>query len=143
MGVVAYSFELIVPRRDVLIAIPVTAALTALGRYTWRKWLHRRRRDGLGLARTLVVGDPTSVSETVRHLRREVYHGYEVVGACVPAPSAEAEDVTGTPLLGMVAEVPQVVVDHGVDTVLVVGLPADRSAAAAAVLGAGAHRAPS
>ncbi len=121
MGLVAYSFELIVPRRDVLVAIPVTAALTAVGRYSWRKWLHRRRKDGIGLARTLVVGDPVSVSDTVRHLRREAYHGYEVVGACVPEPSAHAEQVSDTRLLGMVAEVPQVVVDHDVDTVLVVG----------------------
>ena len=121
MGVVAYSFELIVPRRDVLVAIPLIAALTAVGRYSWRKWLHRRRQAGTGLARTIVVGEPVAVSETVKHMRREPYHGFEIIGACVPAQGPEIEELTDTPLLGMIAEVPQVVVDHDVDTVLVVG----------------------
>lgn len=120
-GLLAYSLELFLPRRVVLVAIPVTAVLTLLARYGWRRWLHVRRAHGIDVARTLVVGDGPAVAEVVRDLRREPYHGMSVVGACVPVYAVDLGDTAGAPLLGVVSEVPQVVVDHEIDTVIVVG----------------------
>jgi len=121
LGLAAYSFELVLPRRDVLIAVPLTAFLTALGRYFWRRWLHRRRAGGGAMLRTLVVGEPAAVSRIVADLRKESYHGLDMVGACVPVTGAEIEEIAGVDLLGLVSEVPQVVVDNDIDNVLVVG----------------------
>ena len=51
MGVLAYSFEVLLPRRLVLIAIPLTALLFGGEPTPWRrKHLHSRRYDGAGHA---------------------------------------------------------------------------------------------
>ncbi len=120
VGLFAYSFDLMLPRRVVLVAVPLAAILTVLSRYMWRQWLHRRRRAGVGVMRTLVVGERGAVESVVADLRRESHHGLLVVGACLPI-RAEGGEVDGVPMLGLISEVPQVVVDHEVDNVLVVG----------------------
>ncbi len=121
MGLLAYSFELLVPRRVVLIGIPLTALLTMLGRYGWRRWLHGRRSRGIDVSRTLVVGDALAVTGVVQDLRRERYHGMSVVGACLPLSASDVEEIADTPMLGVISAVPQVVVDHQIDSVIVVG----------------------
>lgn len=138
LGLVSYVFQLELPRRDVLLAVPLITVGTALGRYAWRRWLHARRAQGLSMSRTLVVGEPSAVAEMSAHLGREHFHGIQVVGACAPvaAPDATQPDrsqpdrtqvaphgtkTSQVELLGAIAEVPQVVVDHQIDTVIVVG----------------------
>ncbi len=121
LGVISYSFELLLPRRDVLLAVPLIAALTLLGRYTWRRWLHAKRADGQAMLRTLVVGEPAAVSTVVKDLGRDRHHGIQVVGACVPVHGAEISEIAGVRLMGVISEVPQVVVDNDIDSVLVVG----------------------
>lgn len=121
MGLLAYSLELFLPRRVVLVGIPLTAALTLLGRYGWRRWLHGRRARGIDAARVLVVGEASAIATVVGDLRREPHHGLSVVGACLPLHALEVGEIAGTPMLGVVSEVPQVVVDHEIDTVIVVG----------------------
>lgn len=121
MGLLGYSLELFLPRRVVLVGVPLTALLTMLARYGWRRWLHRRRSRGQHSARVLVVGEAGAVHGVVGDLRRETHHGLSVVGACLPIHHAGAEALEDTPVLGVVSEVPQVVVDHDIDTVIVVG----------------------
>lgn len=121
LGVVSYAFQLVLPRRDVLIAVPVIALLTLLTRYVWRRWLHGRRREGTAMVRTLVVGEPSAVADIVKHLRRDSHHGMQVVGACTPEGGTPASRLGGTESLGVVSEVPQVVVDNDIDNVVVVG----------------------
>ncbi|GAB2691661.1 sugar transferase [Thalassiella azotivora] len=120
-AVLSYALQVSVPRRDVLLAVPVVAFLSCVVRYSWRHWLRRRRQQGDATLRTLIVGDPTAVNDLSANLRRDWHHGLEIVGACVPVPSMAVAEVTKAPLLGAVAEVPQVVVDHDVDSVIVVG----------------------
>lgn len=121
MGFLVYSLELFLPRRVVLVGVPLTAVLTMLGRYGWRRWLHRRRARGEHNARVLVVGEAEAVEGVVRDLRREPHHGLSVVGACLPLGRHESQVLDDTPVLGAMSEVPQVVVDHEIDTVVVVG----------------------
>ncbi len=121
MGLLAYSLELFLPRRVVLVGVPLTAVLTIAGRYAWRRWLHARRARGVDTQRVLVVGEGSAVAGVVADLEREPHHGLQVVGACLPLHALDVGDIDGTPMLGVVSEVPQVVVDHEVDTVIVVG----------------------
>jgi lipopolysaccharide/colanic/teichoic acid biosynthesis glycosyltransferase len=121
MGVVAYSFEVLLPRRLVLVAIPMIALLSVVNRHLARKRLHSRRYDGQAMRRTLIVGEPTAVREVVADLAEVKHHGYEVVGACVPVPGPEIAENLGLGVLGGVSEVPQVVVDNQIDSVIVVG----------------------
>jgi exopolysaccharide biosynthesis polyprenyl glycosylphosphotransferase len=121
MGVVAYSFQVLLPRRLVLIAIPVTALLCVVNRHLARKQLHSRRYDGQAMRRTLIVGEPTAVREVVTDLASVKHHGYEIVGACVPVPGPEIAENLDLGVLGSVSEVPQVVVDNDIDSVIVVG----------------------
>jgi exopolysaccharide biosynthesis polyprenyl glycosylphosphotransferase len=121
MGVVAYSFQVLLPRRLVLIAIPLIALLSVVNRHLARKHLHSRRYDGQAMRRTLIVGEPTAVREVVGDLAEVKHHGYEVVGACVPVPGPEIAENLGLGVLGGVSEVPQVVVDNQIDSVIVVG----------------------
>jgi hypothetical protein len=46
LGLAAYSAQYLLPRRDVLIAVPVVAALSAAWRHVMRQRLHRRRYRG-------------------------------------------------------------------------------------------------
>ncbi|WP_250443516.1 sugar transferase [Actinotalea sp. C106] len=118
----AYTTQVAVPRRLVFIAVPTAVLMSCLARYAQRRVLHHRRRRGVGTIRTLVVGDPTQVARLTEELSSSAYHGYQVVGACTPSL-----DVTLSPaeqhveVLGAIADVPQVVVDHGVDAVVVAG----------------------
>ncbi|GAA2030569.1 sugar transferase [Pseudokineococcus marinus] len=122
VGVVSFSLQLLVPRRMVLVVVPLVALLTALHRHRLRVWLRgQRRADGAAALRTLVVGDGSSVRSVVGDLRRTADHGMRVVGVAVPLPHQWELDEGEPPCLGAVAEVPQAVVDHDVDVVIVVG----------------------
>ncbi|MEJ5946317.1 sugar transferase [Pseudokineococcus basanitobsidens] len=122
LGVVSFGLELLLPRRMVLVAVPVVALLTAWHRYRLRGWLRaRRRRGGAPALRTLVVGDGPSALDISDGLRRAPEHGMHVVGVAVPDPAGWESADGWPPCLGAVAEVPQTVVDHAVDVVIVVG----------------------
>ncbi len=121
MGVVAYSFQVLLPRRLVLLAVPLIALLCVVNRHLARKQLHSRRYDGQAMRRTLIVGEPTAVREVVGDLAAVKHHGYEIIGACVPVPGPEIAENLDLNVLGGVSEVPQVVVDNDIDSVIVVG----------------------
>ena len=121
MGVVAFSLQLLLPRRAVLIAVPLTVLVTAVARWLWRRRLHRRRGAGAAMVRTLVVGEPLAVAQVTGDLAREKHHGLDVVGACIPVRGPDIDTAAGVDVLGVLSQVPQVVVDHGIDAVIVVG----------------------
>lgn len=117
----SYSFQILLPRREVLVAVPLTGLLSAMLRHALRQRLHARRHQGQAMLRTLLVGEPASMQRVVADLRRQTSHGFSVVGVCVPAPGPEIEEQLGVDILGSTSELPQVVVDHDVDSVIVVG----------------------
>lgn len=118
IGLASLMFELNSPRDVVILGLPAVLVLGWALRHVGRRILHRRRFDGRCQMRTLLVGDPLTVKRLQAQLGREPYHGYEVVGVCLPA--FERRDMAGIPtVLGAIADIPQVVVDEGIDAVVV------------------------
>ncbi|NTW40208.1 MAG: sugar transferase, partial [Cellulomonadaceae bacterium] len=119
MGI-SYTTKAEVSRLLVFAGIPLTIAMTVLGRYMHRKFLHAARIQGDAMKRTLVVGHASDVSRVTRDLARESYHGYQVTGVCLPTLDG-ARPIDGVPVVGALADVPQVVADRAVDVVVVAG----------------------
>jgi len=118
MGLASLMFELHSPRDVVILGLPAVLVLGWILRHVGRRILHRRRFAGRCQMRTLLVGDPLTVKRLQAQLEREPYHGYEVVGVCLPA--FERREMAGIPtVLGAIADIPQVVVDKGIDAVVV------------------------
>ncbi len=118
LGSVALAVPL--PRIEVAITVVLLTVGTAVGRHALRRSLHARRSRGVAMARTLVVGDAGSVHHLIHDLRGATYHGYQVIGMCLPAITDQPPQ-DGVPTLGALADIPQVAYDHQVDVVIVTG----------------------
>jgi exopolysaccharide biosynthesis polyprenyl glycosylphosphotransferase len=117
-GSVALAVPL--PRLEVASTVVLLSVGTAIGRHALRRSLHARRSRGVAMSRTLVVGDATSVHDLIHDLRGATYHGYQVIGVCLPAITDQPPQ-DGVPTLGALADIPQVAYDHQVDVVIVSG----------------------
>ena len=121
LGFVSYAFKLEVARGYVILALPLAALLSALGRYAARKWLHRRRVRGDYLHNVIAVGEENAVVELVTQLRHDQYSGMRVVGSCLSGGDGARLVGLGVPLFGTVDDVAEVVRLTGADTVAVTG----------------------
>ena len=118
LGSVALAVPL--PRVEMAATVVLLTLATAIGRHLLRRSLHGRRSRGVAMSRTLVVGDASSVHHLIHDLRGATYHGYQVVGVCLPAIT-DRPPQDGVPTLGALADIPQVAYDHQVDVVIVSG----------------------
>ncbi|WP_028050847.1 sugar transferase [Cellulomonas sp. URHD0024] len=117
--VLEFSLHVPVPRVVVLIGIPVLLLVACGDRYWRRNRLHKSRELGVGMRRTLVVGDLDSCDHIVHDLKGAPHHGYLTIGVCLPEISTS--DVHDVPVLGGIADVVQIVSDRAVETVVVAG----------------------
>jgi exopolysaccharide biosynthesis polyprenyl glycosylphosphotransferase len=113
-AILSYAFEVRLARSYVLIALPAATLVTVLSRFVLRKRLHRARVKGECLRRVIVVGHELAVIHITRQLRRERFHGLEVVGACLP-PHHDGQ--VGLPVYGTFDEA------AAADTVIVLSCP--------------------
>jgi exopolysaccharide biosynthesis polyprenyl glycosylphosphotransferase len=120
IAVISYALELPTARTYVLLALPAATATLIVTRFALRRRLHRKRARGECLRRVIVVGHELAIMAITRQLRRERFHGLDVVGACVPANS---DGQVGLPVYGTFDEVPEAVRLTGADTVIVLGCP--------------------
>ncbi|HET9518981.1 MAG TPA: sugar transferase, partial [Actinoplanes sp.] len=120
VAVASYALELDLARSYVLAALPAAVAASVLLRFALRKRLHRSRANGKSLRRVIVVGHELAVVGITRQLKREAYHGLEVVGACLP-PLHDGN--VGLPVYGTFDDVAEAVEAAAADTVLVLSCP--------------------
>ena len=120
IAVISYALELPTARTYVLLALPAATATVIVTRFVLRKRLHRKRARGLCLRRVIVVGHELAVVAITRQLRRERFHGLDVIGACLPA---DGDGRVGLPVYGTFDEVPEAVRRTGADTVIVLSCP--------------------
>jgi exopolysaccharide biosynthesis polyprenyl glycosylphosphotransferase len=125
VGTISWAFRLELARGFVVIALPLATVLTLLGRYAQRRWLHRRRRHGQFLQTAIIVGHRSGVVALHEQIDREAYHGYRVIGCCLPPAVQGAQPVAfdGLPVLGTLNDVVDVVRKYEVDTVAVLPSP--------------------
>jgi exopolysaccharide biosynthesis polyprenyl glycosylphosphotransferase len=117
---VSYALNLDLARSYVLVALPLAIVTVGVLRFAMRKRLHRARRNGERLRRVIVVGHELSVIGITRQLRRERYHGLEVVGCCLPPQHDGAVDL---PVYGTFDDVATAVDAADADTVVVLSCP--------------------
>ncbi len=80
----AYATKTDVARGYVALVVPLAVLLDLVGRHLLRTSLHRRREQGKAMQRVVAVGHAGDVVRLVDHLKREPFHGLQVVGACLP-----------------------------------------------------------
>lgn len=122
-AILAYATHTPLARGYVFLAIPLATMTGVGGRYTLRRHLHRLRRQGKCMHRTVAVGHAAAVADLGAQLRRERHHGIEIVGACLPSGQRLLDPVGDMPLLGDFDHVPAAVRKSGADTVTVLTCP--------------------
>jgi exopolysaccharide biosynthesis polyprenyl glycosylphosphotransferase len=125
VATVAWALELQVARGFVVLALLVATVLTLALRYAHRHWLHRRRGHGDYMQTTILVGHRGAVAALDEQIAREAYHGYRVIGCCLPADEHEAglDAFNGLPVLGSLDQVAEIVTRYEVDAVAVLPCP--------------------
>jgi exopolysaccharide biosynthesis polyprenyl glycosylphosphotransferase len=122
VAIVSYAVRSDIARGYLVIALPSAAVLDLIARFVLRKRLHRQRRAGAFMHRTIAVGSADAVAELIAELRRETYHGLSVVGACLSAAAPPGE-VAGVPVCGGLERIQAAVSDLAADTVAVLASP--------------------
>ena len=122
VAVLSYAFKLDFARGYVLLAIPGLGVLDMIARYAIRKHLHRQRARGLYMRRVTAVGHESAVADLIVRLRRDTYHGLQVVNACLPDRASRTE-IEGVPVMGSFSDTAWVAGDTGADTVAVLSCP--------------------
>lgn len=120
IAVAAYAVDYPLARGYMLIALPLATAGSLTTRFLLRKRLHRRRARGQCLKRVVVVGHELAVLHITHQLHRERFHGFEVVGACLP-PGHHGD--VGLPVYGTFDDVAYAVNRTAADTVIVLSCP--------------------
>lgn len=124
VGTFSWATKAEVARGYVIIALPLATMLTLLGRYSARKFVHRRRRTGDFMSDVLLVGHGRSAADLVRQMRSDPHHGMRIVGACVPNGGRSDElAAVGIPVLGSFEDVDKLVPQAGADAVAVLACP--------------------
>jgi exopolysaccharide biosynthesis polyprenyl glycosylphosphotransferase len=122
VAIASYAWKLDFARGYVLIALPGLAVVNIAARYAMRKRLHRQRERGLHMRRVTVVGHASAVADLIVQLRRDRFHGLEVVNACV-ADYTELTEIGGIPVTGGFDDAARVAAGTGVDMVAVLACP--------------------
>jgi exopolysaccharide biosynthesis polyprenyl glycosylphosphotransferase len=122
LAICSYAVKFNLARGYVVLALPATAAFDLTARYRLRKRLHKRRRNGRYMRRTVAVGHRLAVADLVDQLRRDNHHGLSVVAVCLAGPLSQ-EEVAGVPVAGGLDSVASVVEEVRADTVAVLSCP--------------------
>ncbi len=123
LAVVAFLASFGEARAYLLYAFPLGAVALVLTRYAWRKRLHRRRDvHGECMTTVVAIGHRDQAERLVERLNRHPYHGYRVVGLCVPDGEASlGETILDVPVLGDLSQAGEVAALVGATSVAVSG----------------------
>ena len=122
VAIVSYAAKLDIARGYVVFALPCATAFDLIARYVLRRRLHRLRRFGHCMLRTVAVGHASAIADLVTELRRDSYHGLAVVAACL-ADADGTDDLAGVPVSGGLDDVAAAVRNSWADTVAVLACP--------------------
>lgn len=129
MAIASYATQAQLSRAYVLIALPLATVIGVGARYALRKDLHRLRKQGKCMHRTVAVGHSTAVADLGVQLRRERHHGMELAGVCLPSDQSLPPKLEDLPVLGDFDGVSDAVEKAEADTVTVLTCPEMNSTA--------------
>ncbi len=109
------------PARGYLItAFPLGLALLVAGRWLWRNWLVKKRRNGQYSLLSVLVGSRESIQYMADQLTRFPYAGYRAIGACLPKSQLDGGELpNGLPILGTFADVAEAARVSNADSVII------------------------
>lgn len=105
-------------------AVLLAAILMTGERYLLRQYETRLRRQGIGTEHILMVGTTAGSEALIRRMNMFPQYGFHVIGA-LSDERGPAETFSGVPLLGSVADLPEVVKRVHVDQVFI-ALPGEQ-----------------
>ena len=124
LALLSYVLNADLARGYLLIALVLTTALCLAGRFLLRRRLHRARRRGRLMHRVLLLGHAHAVSQMTRQLHRRYHHGFQVVGACLPAEQlGAAAGIVEAPVFGALGAAANSAAAADADTVMVLSCP--------------------
>lgn len=127
VAIVSYATKTEVARGFVVMALPLATFLDVACRYRLRKRLHRLRWEGQCMRRVVAIGHRAALTDLIRLLRRQRYHGMDIVAVCLPPALSSGDDavseVEGVPVLGDFSEAAHVVDVVAADSVAVLACP--------------------
>jgi exopolysaccharide biosynthesis polyprenyl glycosylphosphotransferase len=106
--------------------IPFAVLLSLVVRFLARRALHYLQSHGSSLRHVVVVGSFSAAEQLSDRIRREPDAGMKVIGLCIPSSELPRPVVAGVPVLGSLAQVPELVRDMGCDAVAVTSDDATR-----------------
>jgi exopolysaccharide biosynthesis polyprenyl glycosylphosphotransferase len=122
-AIMSYAAKAELARGYVVIALPTLTMLDLIGRVILRKRLHHLRRQGSRMRKVVIVGQHLDViADMTAVLRRETYHGLQVVAACAAGASHRGE-IGSIPVIGGLNNVINAVERYDADTVAVLSCP--------------------
>jgi exopolysaccharide biosynthesis polyprenyl glycosylphosphotransferase len=122
LALISYAVNNELSRIYLVIAMQVIVVFDLLARFALRKRLHVLRARGRCMSTVVAVGHESAVRQLISELRREPYHGLEVVAACL-ADGSQATEVAGVPVVGDFDMTAAVVRNVGAGTVAVLSCP--------------------
>ncbi|EYT54160.1 polyprenyl glycosylphosphotransferase [Kocuria sp. UCD-OTCP] len=87
LAIVSYALDIPTARGYVIVVLPIGTGLLLLGRGRIRRRLARHRQAGVATSRTMVVGCPSGVLETVTSLQKHPGAGFDPVAMYAPTTS--------------------------------------------------------
>ena len=125
LAVLSYAGNVQVARGYVVVALPLVTVAGVAARFALRRRLFRLRNRGDCMRRVVVLGYERAAANFCRQLRRERYHGMEIVGVCLPPhrPQRPRLDDVGVDVFGTFDDVDRAVRATGADTVAVLACP--------------------
>ena len=122
LALISYAVNNELSRIYLLVSMQVIVALDLVVRFWLRKRLHRARTRGQCMSTVVAVGHQAAVKQLISELRREPYHGLEVVAACL-ADGSTVSEVAGVPVFGDFDRTTDAVRSIGAGTVAVLSCP--------------------
>ena len=104
-------------RSVLLLFAIVAAAVLCISRVAVRSGLHTLRRQGLNIRHVLIVGTGPMASELARKMVLHADYGFTLHGFVSAEPSNGGVEIEGLPVLGSVADLPELVERTGAQLV--------------------------